>query len=223
MDLESRIGQKVNLVVSPGARAVQIPSFRLRNTRLLTLVNLLGNLVANLEVQISVRGSFVDPEDIEDVMSEAEEDDGEELIRSLKTHGTPVVLVNMATRDEDDQPIEQGFRLYSMARLIEQYSIEDLATAVETTWQMMPKNFAASLKYHDETRLLICSGTERHLEIVDEVVDLMTRNSEANLRTRRLEDEEKELRSLYQQLLKEQQSLRATLESIINERRKDGK
>jgi len=61
-------------------------------------------------------------------------------------------------------------QVYQLAQLLKDYSIDDITTAVKTTWQMLESSITPELKYHSDTGLLIAKGTDAQLRIVTEVL-----------------------------------------------------
>ncbi len=85
-------------------------------------------------------------------------------------------------------------RFYQLKAYLEQNSIEDVTTAIQTAWKMMAanksfpnKNATTDLKFHKETGLLIAVGDAGQVQVIDDVLaalrpDLVlpTRKTNAN-------------------------------------------
>lgn len=73
------------------------------------------------------------------------------------------------------QPVE--VRIYQMSGLLNSYSIEDITTAIKTTWEMLDSGTKPEMKFHAETKLLIAKGTAEQLLMVGEVVSQLSQLS----------------------------------------------
>ena len=68
-------------------------------------------------------------------------------------------------------------RFYQLQRYLEQNSVEDITTAIQTAWKMMAanklapnKNATTELKFHKETGLLIAVGDVAQVQVIDDVL-----------------------------------------------------
>jgi hypothetical protein len=61
-------------------------------------------------------------------------------------------------------------QVFYVGNLLAQLKIDDITTAIQTTWQMAGKPAAAEMKFHEETKLLIVLGESQQLESVTEVL-----------------------------------------------------
>jgi hypothetical protein len=53
---------------------------------------------------------------------------------------------------------------------LSKFKVEDITTAIQTTWQLAGKDSKAELKYHQDTQLLIALANKTQLETVTEVL-----------------------------------------------------
>jgi hypothetical protein len=60
--------------------------------------------------------------------------------------------------------------VFQLAPLLKSHSVDEITTAVKTTWQMMDEAVTPELKYHSDTGLLIAKGTEMQLQMVQQVL-----------------------------------------------------
>jgi hypothetical protein len=61
-------------------------------------------------------------------------------------------------------------QVFQLAPLLKDHSIDDITTAVKTTWQMLDSSVTPELKYHSDTGLLIAKGTADQLRMVVDVL-----------------------------------------------------
>lgn len=188
--IEKALDGKINIIINPNVKTIRIPPFTLKDANLLMVSKLITDLVADLEVKVYVTGEFVDIdkclEDYHSVLIDHRRDEqagvewnqDEGYLFTAESVHTPMILISMAESYKDRSSIiERDFRIYPIDEILfdsgydEETGIPDVATAIETTWEMMPENLAANLKYHKETGLLICFGTPPHLDLADQVVE----------------------------------------------------
>ena len=67
-------------------------------------------------------------------------------------------------------PTNRRPQVFYVGHLLSQLKIDDITTAIQTTWQMAGKPATAEMKFHEETRLLIVLGEPQQLESVSEVL-----------------------------------------------------
>jgi len=86
---------------------------------------------------------------------------------------------------------------------------------------MTTDSYVACLKYHKETKLMICSGTMKHLSLVDEIIDMATNGRVTNsqlIRVQKLgsqvEKLQKEIKSLKAINSKQERTIKALLQKI---------
>ena len=61
-------------------------------------------------------------------------------------------------------------RYWNLERWLDRYNVEDITTAVETGWKLQGLPRTPKLSFHQDTKLLIIAGDERHLTLVDDVL-----------------------------------------------------
>lgn len=67
-------------------------------------------------------------------------------------------------------PPQKFCRFYQLAEALQNYSIEDITTAIQTGWKMLGVKSPPELKFHPETKLLIAVGQPEELRIIDDVL-----------------------------------------------------
>jgi hypothetical protein len=71
----------------------------------------------------------------------------------------------------DRPPQPQLFcRFYQLAQDLENYSIQDITTAIQTGWKLLGVETPPQLKFHSETKLLIAVGQMEQLAMIDSVL-----------------------------------------------------
>jgi hypothetical protein len=61
-------------------------------------------------------------------------------------------------------------KVYQVAQTLTEHSIDDITTAIKTTWQLLESTIVPELKYHSDTGLLMVKGAQEHVEIVADVL-----------------------------------------------------
>jgi len=73
-------------------------------------------------------------------------------------------------KSQKASPPQKFCRFYQLAEVLQNYSIEDLTTAVQTGWKMLGVKSTPQLKFHPETKLLIAVGQPEELRVIDDVL-----------------------------------------------------
>jgi hypothetical protein len=61
-------------------------------------------------------------------------------------------------------------QVFYVGHLLSKFKVEDITTAIQTTWKLAGKDSKAELKYHQDTQLLIALANKPQLETVVEVL-----------------------------------------------------
>ncbi len=61
---------------------------------------------------------------------------------------------------------------YPVAEYLSHFSVEDITAAIESGWALQggPANPPATIRFHEETKLLICAGTAAQIELIPQVL-----------------------------------------------------
>jgi hypothetical protein len=80
---------------------------------------------------------------------------------------------------DPEPPARVSVEVFQLASLLTSHSVDEITTAVKTTWQMMEESVTPELKYHSDTGLLIAKGTGMQLQMVNQVLRqlLLSENS----------------------------------------------
>jgi len=84
-------------------------------------------------------------------------------IRASSSISTPVWVLSRRPEDRKTQ-------VFYVGHLLKKFKIDDITTAVQTTWQLGGKEAKAELKYHQDTQLLIALGHPEQLNTAAEVL-----------------------------------------------------
>jgi hypothetical protein len=83
-----------------------------------------------------------------------------------------LVWVLTSERSDDGSNVpKQTSQVFQLQRYLSKYKVEDITTAVQTTWEMLGKEKGAQLKYHKDTSLLIGAGTPEQLAVISQVLN----------------------------------------------------
>ena len=61
-------------------------------------------------------------------------------------------------------------QVFYVGHLLSKFKVEDITTAIQTTWKLAGKDSKTELKYHQDTQLLIALANKPQLETVTEVL-----------------------------------------------------
>jgi len=61
-------------------------------------------------------------------------------------------------------------QVFYIGHLLSKFKVEDITTAIQTTWQLAGKDSKAELKYHEDTQLLIALANKSQLDTVTEML-----------------------------------------------------
>lgn len=196
--VEDALGGKVQFFVSPAVRDVPMPHLKATETRLHGLLSLMVQLVRDLRVRVRVGGASFD-----DVISI---DQNQETLaeRFPNAKETVIVLAELAEEEFDTgERIERRLRVYRVSDVLAtSVTVDDLATAIETAWQSEGARHHATLKFHKETGLLICSGTPQHLLLVEQVLEGVSKQPRSTFLFSRLDELGTKVADLQQVLAK---------------------
>lgn len=195
--LRDRLGGKANFVLEPGAGHLLVPALQLKGVDLLTLLNVLTESVPALTAKVALGSQVVHVGDImgdsvrvsstgtrrmtgspQVLMPGAAGGVQMMSIESL-TEGSRAEAVTVIFEGEDLAP--QSFRetrtIY-LGGLLQSMDFDDVLTSIQTAWSSSHPSGVdglgtggPTLKFHEDTELLIAAGDPRYLGIVDEVIE----------------------------------------------------
>jgi hypothetical protein len=62
-------------------------------------------------------------------------------------------------------------RLWQLAGYLEEYKVEDITTAIQTSWKMLGETNSPTINFHKDTKLLIAVGEAGKLQLIDSVLE----------------------------------------------------
>ncbi len=142
----------LNVIVSLELREQEIPSLKLRNVHLEELMPALENL-GKFRVVSGGPNIFT-------------------VIPLPKPRRPSPPPSQRSTRDRPAVTIHD-IRSLIVKNNTRHFLVDDIVTAVHVGWDMMPDKGAPSLKFHEETNLLIVQGTSDELRIAQAVLGIL--------------------------------------------------
>jgi hypothetical protein len=66
----------------------------------------------------------------------------------------------------------RSVQYYPVAEYLTHFSVEDITTAIESGWKLqgLDADSPATIRFHEETKLLICAGTTAQIELIPQVL-----------------------------------------------------
>ncbi len=85
---------------------------------------------------------------------------------------------------------DQVCQYFQLAPYLQEHTVEDITTAIQTGWKMLKVNPAPQLSFHEETKLLIAVGSAEHIAQIPQVLQqLQLDNSSAVEKIARLQED----------------------------------
>ncbi len=167
--IEEQNGLTLNVIASVEAKVQEIPSLKLRNVQIGALMMALENL-----------GEFKVISGIPNIYT---------VIPAPKSRRPTPLASQRSTRDRPIVTIHDIRSLIADKNNTLRFVVDDIVTAVSIGWDMMPGGTGTetpSLKFHEETKLLIVQGNQDEQRIAE---DVLLRLNESQ-RRRELQKEE---------------------------------
>jgi hypothetical protein len=164
-EMES-FGHKPNVIIHPEARNISIPPFSLRGVTPSQIFNALNMLEPG---QGPVWQSVIN-------------EDGEIWTLMPPPRMPQAIDPLTGLPIQPDQPAKplrsknKQCRVYNLTPVLEEYTVEDLTTAIKGAWELMNVTEEPAIKYHKDTKLLIVFGEQNELYIVDQVINELRSN-----------------------------------------------
>lgn len=75
-------------------------------------------------------------------------------------------------RDEPPPVEPVTVKVYELSSLLNDYTVDDITTAIKTTWQMLDSDSQVKpeMKFHAQTGLLVVRGTNQQLSMISQVI-----------------------------------------------------
>jgi hypothetical protein len=166
--IEHASSEKPNVIIHPDAARINIPAFSLRDVtagQVFTALNLLNQAG--------------DAPTWQPVINE----DGEiwTLMPSLQRQ--PQVIdpntglpVNQGQPAKPPRSQNRQCRVFNLTPVLDDYTVEDVTTAVKGAWELMNVQEEPAIKYHKDTKLLIAFGEPSELALINQVISELSNN-----------------------------------------------
>ena len=159
-------GKPVNVVISKEAESTLIPPVEVYRV---TVSALFRALSAASERQVMVRsGSTYQVKNVG--FSFVSSDTGSaDAVWTFRVLDAPESIA------EQPPPAERVVQFYPVAEYLTHFSVEDITTAIEAGWNLQSETKAEktprpTIKFHEETKLLICAGSKLEIEMIPQVL-----------------------------------------------------
>jgi hypothetical protein len=76
----------------------------------------------------------------------------------------------------ETQPAPAVCQYFQLGPYLEDHSIDDITTAIQTGWKMLKVDPPPQLSFHQETKLLIAVGVQQHIQQIPQVLDQLQRD-----------------------------------------------
>ena len=92
----------------------------------------------------------------------------DDTIWAFQALGLPTEEFKAALQAAEEQNVVCQY--FQLARHLEDHTIEDITTAIQTGWKMLNVNPLPQLSFHKETKLLIAVGVKDQIEMIPQVL-----------------------------------------------------
>lgn len=239
--LKEVLEERVNFILKDSAGDVPVPDLDLRETDLLTLLNILHEIVPDLGIRITA-GSRILP--LTEVISLTEaarapvppggggmmgmpagmmmgEGFGGEpgmfgiggaALSGIEWSEQPTVIFEEIF-DSELEPRET-LTLY-LGGLLSTMDFDDILTSIETAWDLNPARSEPTLRFHEDTELLIAAGEKKQLQMIVEVIDQL-REMQEDLQARSKRSHEEKFDEMKKDFIEQVQRERASMREESN-------
>jgi hypothetical protein len=163
------LGKPVNVIIAKEAEATTIPPVEVYGVTVKALFEALGN-ASRRQILVENKNAPNAPQYRETGFRFLSEDnDGSpDAVWTFQATARPELLT--------DEPATAArvVQYYPVAEYLSHFDVEDITTAIESGWQLQGGELAKApppiLKFHEETKLLICAGSPQQLEVIPQVL-----------------------------------------------------
>jgi hypothetical protein len=167
--MEEASHTRPNVIIHPEAANIKIPAFSLRNVtagQVFTALNMLNQ---------TGDGGLWQP-----VINEA----GEiwTLMPPPRQLIPPIIDPSTGLPVGQNQPAKPArsqsrqCRVFNLTPVLDDYTVEDVTTAVKGAWELMNVQEEPVIKYHKDTKLLIAFGEPNELALINQVISELSNN-----------------------------------------------
>jgi hypothetical protein len=165
--MKNASGTKPNVIIHQDASRTLLPAFSLRDvtaSQVFTALNMIGE-------------SGDSP-----VWQPAQTQDGD-IWTLMPQRRQPMAIdpvtglpnAHVAGVPRQFSPMRQA-RVFNLTPVLDDYSVEDVTTAMKGAWELMNSAEDPAVKYHKDTKLLIVVGDPNQLSVVSEVISQLSMN-----------------------------------------------
>ena len=169
--VEKATGEPLNAIIPEQDKDVILPALKMRQVTVADLFTAMEQSSRRTESQVTGTYFFADPNG-----GPRSQYQMVETSYGFRRIGSVWVFSSKRAVPPPDQVMVKT-RFYQLQRYLEQNSIEDITTAIQTAWKMMAanksapnKNATTELKFHKETGLLIAVGDVAQVQVIDDVL-----------------------------------------------------
>ena len=148
--IERATSKQLNVIIPKDEEKIEIPSMTFKSV---TVPELFTALSMASQKQELINGSFINS-----FYTFETQGHGEDAIFYFKSN-KPRPL-----------PVPEYCKFYQLGEYLQNYSIEDITTAIQTGWKMLGVKSTPQLKFHPETKLLIAVGPVDQLRTINDVL-----------------------------------------------------
>lgn len=107
--------------------------------------------------------------------------------RTLSSPITPESVWYFYVDKPQEIPLPRNVQFFQLKGFLETYKIDDITTAIQAGWKMLGQNeqVEPQLNYHEETKLLIASGSALQLETIRSVLSELAKGYPREVRENR--------------------------------------
>ena len=145
--IEKATGKPLNAIVPSEERNVQLPPMKMTNVTVPELFEALK--MASTKLEMLPGQNFL-------------------VSYGFETRGRGEDAV-WSFHSEKPRPLDVC-RFYQLAEYLDNFTIEDITTAIQTGWELLGVKPTPRLKFHPETKLLIAVGQPQELQTIEDVL-----------------------------------------------------
>ena len=146
--IQKATGREINVIIPKEDENIEIPSMKFKSV---TVPDLFKAISLASQKQEFVGGTIFNT-----YYSFDTEGHGEDAIYYFKSN--------------KPRPAQEFCKFYQLGEYLQNYSIEDITTAIQTGWKMLGVKSTPQLKFHPETKLLIAVGPVEQLRTINDVL-----------------------------------------------------
>jgi len=163
------LGKPVNVIIPKEAEATVIPRVDVFGVTVSALFRALGNASKRqILVPDGVPGNAAQYSEFGFSFLSEGDDNSPENVWTFQVMPPPALGL--------EEPVSTPplVQYYPIAEYLSHFTVEDITTAIESGWQLQGGDLAKGprpiLRFHEETKLLICAGSSQQVEVIPQVL-----------------------------------------------------